>query len=131
MERFTNPVKTYSNFLYTKCSQAYHHFPAIDATTGLLASLLKPQTGVLLVSDLLKGPHADEFRRPCTHIHDDRHNVVHRGGLTESEVRVSFEQAGLIDIDFDIVHVVRKNGKELEVFLARGIRPADETPNKE
>jgi hypothetical protein len=117
--------------VYEQCSQAYHHFPSINATTRLLTSLLKPQTGIILVSDLLKGSHAHEFRRPCTHTHNDHHNVVHRGGLTESEIRVSLSQAGLVNIDFEIVHNVWKDGRNVEIFLAQGVRPADETLNKE
>ncbi|KAF8531622.1 S-adenosyl-L-methionine-dependent methyltransferase [Gautieria morchelliformis] len=108
------------------CSQAYHHFPSINATTCLLASFLKHQTGILLVSDLLKGPHEHEFRRPCSHTHN-HHAVVHRGGLTENEVRGSFEEAGLVDIDFEIVHTVKKDGRDVEVFMAQGVRPAGET----
>lgn len=113
-----------------QCSQAYHHFPSIDATTRLLASFLKPETGILLVSDLLKGLHEHEFCRPCSHTHT-HHAVVHRGGLTEDEVRVSFEQAGLVDVDFEIVHTVRKDGRDVEIFMAQGVRPAGETPDKE
>ena len=91
-------------------------------------SFLKPQTGILLVSDLLKGPHEHEFRRPCSHTLT--HNTVaHRGGLTENEVRVSFEQAGLVDIAFEIVHTVRNEGRDVEIFVAHGVRSADGTPN--
>ena len=116
--------------MYEQCSQAYHHFRSIDATTCILASLLKPQTGILLVSDLRKGPHAHEFRRPCTHTHDNHHNVVHRGGLTENEVRTSFTRAGLVNIGFEIIHNVRKDGRDVEIFLAQGVRPADEVLHK-
>jgi len=106
------------------CSQAYHHFTSIDETTQLLTNFLMPHTGTLLVSDLLKGPHADDFRQHCTHSHH-HHAVTHRGGLTELEVRESFEQAGLTNIEFEIVETVRKDGREIDIFLAQGVRPAE------
>jgi len=105
------------------CSLAFHHFPSIDDTTCLLVSFLKPGSGTFLVSDLLKGAHANEFHRHCAHGHN---HVVHRGGLTEIEVRHAFEHAGLIDFDFEIIHTVRKDGKEIDVFLAQGTRPSHE-----
>ncbi|KIJ43976.1 hypothetical protein M422DRAFT_60163 [Sphaerobolus stellatus SS14] len=108
------------------CSQAYHHFPSIDNTTKTLASYLKPGTGTLLVSDLRKGPHAHEFHRS----HEEKKGncispVVHHGGLTEEDMRTAFERAGLVDIDFEIIHSVRKDGREVEIFFIQGSRPEE------
>ena len=111
---------------YTQCSQAYHHFSSIKETSRLLATFLKPRTGTLLVSDLLKGPHADEFRRSSTQVGHHQHTVTHRGGLTECEVRESFEHAGLVSIKFEVIEMVRRDGRDVEIFLIQGIRPAGE-----
>ncbi|KAF8528236.1 hypothetical protein BU17DRAFT_81492 [Hysterangium stoloniferum] len=110
-----------------ECSLAYHHFPSIDDTTALLVSFLKPGSGTVLVSDLLKGPHADDFHRHCAHEHN---HVVHRGGLTEIDVRHAFEHAGLIDVDFEIIHTVKRDGREVDIFLAQGMRPPHEQLHK-
>ncbi|KAF8579479.1 S-adenosyl-L-methionine-dependent methyltransferase [Ramaria rubella] len=114
------------------CSQAYHHFLSIDATTRLLASFLKPETGSLLVSDLLKGQYSHEFCQPRAHSHHGRrvghnhHTVVHKGGLTETEIRNSFQRAGLVDFEFEIIENVRKEGRVVDIFLAQGTRPPDD-----
>lgn len=42
---------------------------------------------------------------------------------------MSFEQAGLVDIAFEIVHTVRNEGRDVEIFVAHGVRSADGTPN--
>lgn len=124
------------------CSQAYHHFPSIDTTTKLLTSFLKPG-GHLLVADLLKSNHSHLFHSHKRHdhdgeraksdckAHDHQHGekeaallspVIHHGGITEEQTIGAFQSAGLVEVDFTIIHTLQKGGDEIEIFLAKGDR---------
>lgn len=53
---------TRSNKL-SQCTNAYHHFDDIDAVTKILASYLKPGTGMLLVIDLVRSPTSESLHK--------------------------------------------------------------------
>jgi len=99
------------------CAQAYHHFPSIEDVTKNLFSYLK-QGGALLVVDLVRGKHAADF-----HSHG-KNIIAHRGGFVESEIRAVFEGAGLEKFEWSIAAEVSSQGRELELFIAKGVKPA-------
>ncbi|KDQ18549.1 hypothetical protein BOTBODRAFT_28936 [Botryobasidium botryosum FD-172 SS1] len=99
------------------CAQAYHHILSIEDVTKNLFSYLKPG-GALLVVDLVRGKHAADF-----HSQASEHVVAHRGGFIESEIRAAFEDAGLGQFEWGIAAEVRSQGRELELFIAKGVKP--------
>lgn len=109
---------------------AYHHFESISTITRVLSFFLKPG-GVLLVADLIKAqlqtliPHMDptstaDLKQVTV---DLKHVVAHRGGLDESTMRSTFEEAGLSEFAFRPCVRVTKGEKELNVFVAKGVKP--------
>jgi SAM-dependent methyltransferase len=49
--------------LKSQCTNAYHHFDDIATVTKTLASYLKPDSGVLLVVDLLRSPASESLHK--------------------------------------------------------------------
>ncbi|KAF9464582.1 S-adenosyl-L-methionine-dependent methyltransferase [Collybia nuda] len=131
------------------CTSAYHHFESIQNVTNMLAYFLKPG-GYLLVVDLLKGysHHQHDHHKEHGHGHNHDHGtghghkegageesdntifpksvhhvVPHVGGLDEEDMRKTFEGAGLGSFTFKVVIDAMKDGKEVKLFLAKGVKP--------
>lgn len=130
-----------------QCVSAYHHFTSIQDVTNTLAYFLKPG-GHLLVVDLLKGYNHHQHQhhkghnhnRDAGHTHEGKHEdaptqalfpesvhhfVPHVGGLDEEDMRKVFESAGLGSFSFELVIDAMKNGQEVKLFLAKGVKPAE------
>lgn len=100
-----------------QCSAAYHHFPSVDDTTRILTSFLKPG-GSLLVADLMKKDDGREIFAK-----DHHHVVAHTAGFGEEDMRQIFTKAGLVNFDFSHITAVKLHGNDMDVFLARGVKP--------
>ncbi|KAK1235363.1 hypothetical protein PQX77_001422 [Marasmius sp. AFHP31] len=97
------------------CSMSYHHFTNPMRMTGILANLLKPG-GCLFVADIESTKDREEIIPETAN-----HVVAHKYGFSEAEVKSYIESAGLSFSRFTSVTKARKNGKEVNVFLAQGI----------
>ncbi|KAF9228820.1 S-adenosyl-L-methionine-dependent methyltransferase [Gyrodon lividus] len=97
------------------CASSYHHFSSIDVVTRTLVSYLKPG-GSLLVADLIK----DESSLHEMFPHDVHHIVAHKGGLSEEDIRSTFEKARLKNVTFEKVAQAKHAGHPVSFFLARG-----------
>ena len=98
---------------------AYHHFASIVDMTRILVGFLKPG-GALIIADLLKGgkgfkPHADV---PAGW----EHAVAHKHGFDEAEIKAVFEGAGLGQFTFNPDIRIGEEGKEMTVFVAKGVK---------
>ncbi|KAJ8093480.1 hypothetical protein PM082_020337 [Marasmius tenuissimus] len=97
------------------CSMSYHHFADPMRMTGVLASLVKPG-GCLFIADIESTKDREKIIPETAH-----HIVAHEYGFSEAEVKSYIESAGLSLSNFTSVTKARKNGKEVNVFLAQGI----------
>ncbi|KAG9010515.1 hypothetical protein FRB94_010281 [Tulasnella sp. JGI-2019a] len=111
------------------CVLGYHHFEDIGDVTRRLATLLKQQSGVLIVVDHLRSDEpsqaasSDDNRIPG-HCHGNG-IVAHPGGFTESEIRDAFTSApelAMDDFSFRPMITFKKNGNSSSIFLARASR---------
>lgn len=126
---------------------AYHHFASIRAVSQRLASFLKAG-GVLLVADNIN-TKSDQTNRSgdglqdtlaiaqCTvkdipdletdelHSHGKTpSNVVpHKFGFTRSQLEEAFTFAGLSDFSFRQRVRAKRGSREMNIFVARGVRP--------
>ncbi|KAF7370550.1 Methyltransf-11 domain-containing protein [Mycena sanguinolenta] len=94
------------------CSAAYHHFESINDMTRTLCFFLKPG-GCLLVADFMKTSEP---------VPED---VPHDGGFTEEQIQHAFLRAGLQEITIDQFTKARFHGKRVQLFLAKGTKPAE------
>ncbi|KZS98852.1 S-adenosyl-L-methionine-dependent methyltransferase [Sistotremastrum niveocremeum HHB9708] len=101
------------------CASAYHHFSDIDAVTRGLAVFLKPQTGVLVVVDMLKTEHSASLHT-SSKSSLSRQTVAHHGGFEAEEIEANFKQAGLADFEMEIAFEKEKGDKKLVMFIASG-----------
>ncbi|OBZ75916.1 hypothetical protein A0H81_04916, partial [Grifola frondosa] len=102
------------------CAAAYHHFASVEETTRVLAGYLKPG-GVLLVSDVLSDAEGSVIFPAHTH-----HVIAHKHGLSEADMRRTFEGAGLTDFELAELFECKIFGKDITVFLAKGVKPLGE-----
>ena len=94
---------------------SYHHFSDPRRTTAALAKLVKPG-GCLFVADIESTSDREEIiPETASHI------VAHKFGFSETEMRSFIESAGLSFSSFTSVTKAKKNGKEVNVFLAQGV----------
>ncbi|KAJ7084805.1 S-adenosyl-L-methionine-dependent methyltransferase [Mycena belliarum] len=93
------------------CSAAYHHFASINDITRTLFFFLKPG-GCLLVTD---------FMRSAEPVPED---VPNAGGFDEADIRAAFVGAGLDAVGFDRFTKARFHGQMVDLFLAKGTKPA-------
>jgi hypothetical protein len=100
-----------------QCASAYHHFESIEDVTRTLAFFLKPG-GSLMVSDILKPSNEDEVFQHGSHAHI----VPHKGGFKEADMRKAFDAAELQDMSFDKVTSGEKHGRNIDFFLAKGVK---------
>ncbi|KIL61165.1 hypothetical protein M378DRAFT_180178 [Amanita muscaria Koide BX008] len=97
------------------CSAAYHHFESIARVTQTLAFFLKPG-GSLLVVDL-------EEMDPSMFNDEQRQLVAHAHGLSEAEIRKTFEGAGLESVTYGRAFTNSWKDVPLNAFIAQGIKP--------
>jgi len=105
------------------CSMAYHHFSSVEDVTRLLASFLRPG-GSLLVADVDRSTlQTDIF--PHQHDgHGHEHIVAHQRGFGEEDIKGVFGSAGLEFKEFGVVASGKMHGRDVDFFVARGIRSA-------
>jgi hypothetical protein len=102
---------------------AYHHFASIEDVTRELVAYLKPR-GTLAVADILR-VEADEGERPIMAKYE--HMVAHTRGFAEEEMRGVFEGAGLENVAFERFASGKKEGRDVQFFLATGTKPDSES----
>lgn len=87
--------------------------------TIALSSYLKPG-GVLIVVDLIQ----PEDSKDLNELFPDHGEgiVAHRGGFKEDTIVQAFRNAALEDIQFGAAVNVKKKGRNLQLFLAKGSR---------
>ncbi|CUA72145.1 hypothetical protein RSOLAG22IIIB_00807 [Rhizoctonia solani] len=101
------------------CTQAYHHFEDINGTTKILASYLKPGTGVLVVIDMIRSSESEKLHK------DHGHVVVYKGGFEEEPIRSAFvDAAGLQNYSFKPAFQMGWEEKLVDLFIATGVRTA-------
>lgn len=54
------------------------------------------------------------------------HVVAHKGGFEEAVIRDTFEQAGLVDVEWEECVKVTRNDEEVRLFVAKGVKPDDD-----
>lgn len=99
---------------------AYHHFAAPADITRMLYFFLKPG-GSLLIADILLNEE-EEFL-PDFASDDLKRTVVRGHGFSEAEIRSMFEGAGLMQFEFALTFTAKTQGKDKQLFLARGVKP--------
>ncbi|KAJ8073495.1 hypothetical protein PM082_011771 [Marasmius tenuissimus] len=82
--------------------------------TGVIASLVKPGR-CLFVADIESTNGREKVIPETAH-----HIAAYKYGFSEAEVKSYVESAGLSLSSFTSVTKARKNGKEVNVFLAQG-----------
>lgn len=103
---------------------AYHHFASVQDVTRELVEYLKP-SGTLAVADIARVEADDDKGETETPIMAQyAHIVAHTRGFTEAETRALFEGAGLEDIVFDRFTSAKREGRDVQFFLATGTKPA-------
>ncbi|CAE7128067.1 unnamed protein product [Rhizoctonia solani] len=102
------------------CTQVYHHFEDINSVTKILASYLKPGTGVLVVVDMIHSSESEALHK------DHGHVVVYKGGFEEEPIRSAFvDAAGLQNYSFRPAFQMGWQEKQVDLFIATGIRAAN------
>ena len=96
---------------------SYHHFEDPKAITSKLGYFLKPG-GYLFVADVESTEDHEEILPS-----QDHHVVAHTRGFTKEEMQSFFLASGLESFEFKTVTKARKDGREVNIFLARAIKP--------
>ena len=86
--------------------------------TRTLAFFLKPG-GSLLVSDIMKPSDGVSTHKV---ILPDIDIVAHQGGFEDADIRKVFGAAGLHLATFDKVTSAKKDGQNVDFFLAKGVK---------
>ncbi|KAI9508821.1 S-adenosyl-L-methionine-dependent methyltransferase [Russula earlei] len=102
------------------CSMAYHHIPSVQDVTRELVAYLKP-SGTLAVADIAR-VEEDEGEPPIMAKYE--HIVAHTRGFAERDMRALFEGAGLQNVAFERFTTSKKEGRDVQLFLATGTKPA-------
>ncbi|CAE6514580.1 unnamed protein product [Rhizoctonia solani] len=65
VERGTRDTDPFEGIVFDVivCTQAYHHFEDINGITKILASYLKPGTGVLVVIDMIRSSESEKLHK--------------------------------------------------------------------
>ena len=100
---------------------AYHHFASVEDVTRELVKYVKPG-GTLAVADIAR-VDADEGERPI--MADREHIVAHTRGFAEVEMRALFEGVGLENIAYDRFASAKRQGRDIQFFLATGTKSAE------
>ncbi|KAH9939571.1 S-adenosyl-L-methionine-dependent methyltransferase [Amylocystis lapponica] len=100
------------------CAASYHHLENVAETTRTLAFFLKPGGSLLVIDILQDESRSDLFPAQYHHI------VAHPHGFAEAEMRSLFEGADLTQFEFAPTVSAKMAGKDLQLFLARGVKPA-------
>ncbi|KAA1477672.1 S-adenosyl-L-methionine-dependent methyltransferase [Dentipellis sp. KUC8613] len=101
------------------CSMAYHHLEDIAASTRTLVGFLKPG-GHLMVCDIARAADEREI------IPEEFHKVVsHSHGISEAEIRGTFEGAGLKEFAFKALVKAKVHGAQVDLFVAEGVMAAE------
>ena len=103
-----------------QCCASFHHIAAIEETTRALAAVLKPG-GSLLVVDIKA---EDDGRQLFS---ESYHGLVpHKHGISEAQLRATFEGAGLGDFELKVAGTEQLpqeyGGHEATWFVARGVK---------
>ena len=105
----------------SQCSMAYHHFESIKDITSMLVKFLK-SNGMLLIVDI----EAPSSHTRATQEMEKLDHVAHHHGFAVDEIKKTFEGAGLVSFDMKhLTHVKFPGGFEVDTFLAKGVKPAD------
>ncbi len=102
---------------------AYHHFESPVEMTKILAFFLK-QGGLLLVTDRIGGSPTETAPLPA----EFDAIVAHQRSFAEADMRRTFEAAGLLNFEFDLIPGAVLDGKvfgfdnESPLFLAKGAK---------
>lgn len=114
---------------------AYHHFASVEQITRDLVSYLKPR-GTLAVADIARvrvrkpgdteeGEGKEEEEAPPVIPAQYEHIVAHTRGFAEEEMRALFEgPGGLEDFSFELFSSAKRDGRDIQFFLATGTKPA-------
>lgn len=103
-----------------QCSMAYHHLESIEDITAMLVKFRKPN-GMLFVVDIEAPPDPTVATREMERLY-----VPHYHGFRVEEMKTIFEGAGLVSFDMKhITHVKFAGMFEVDVFLAKGVKPAE------
>ena len=102
---------------------AYHHFAEIKEITREIVAYLKPR-GTLAVADILR-VEADEGEPAVMAKYE--YMVAHTRGFAEEEIRGVFEGAGLENVALERFASAKKEGRDVQFFLATGTKPAPES----
>ncbi|KAG7086417.1 hypothetical protein E1B28_002372 [Marasmius oreades] len=105
-----------SEFDVAVCCMSYHHFVNPAQITKTLAYFLKPG-GYLFVADIESTPDRDEIIPESSN-----HVVVHKYGFSREEIQSFFDNANLGSFQFSCATRAQKNGRDINVFLAQGIK---------
>ncbi|KAF9265888.1 S-adenosyl-L-methionine-dependent methyltransferase [Marasmius fiardii PR-910] len=105
-----------STFDVAMCCMSYHHFVNPTQITKTLAYFLKPG-GSVFVADIESTPNRDEILPQSAN-----HVVVHKHGFSQEEMQSFFDNAGLTSFQFTRITRAKKNDRDVNVFLARGIK---------
>ena len=85
-----------------------------------MSFFLKPG-GSLLVADIATTDTSiNVFPDEAAHV------VPHRAGFTKEDMQGAFVGAGLDLVSFDVVTRARLRGQEMDIFLAKGVKPMSE-----
>lgn len=100
------------------CSAGYHHLEDVDAITKALVSYLKPGVGTLVIVDFLESPEAEHILKSHGHI------VANTTGFSEEMIKSTFvSKGGLQNFSFKPACQALMHGKNVNMFVAKGVRP--------
>ena len=116
---------------------AYHHFAAVDDVSCELVKYLKPG-GTLAVADIASSAAASSARAEQLGDRDRdgaasppplmigyEHIVAHMYGFSEEDIRALFVGAGLENVSFELFASAKRQGRDVQFFLAAGTKPAE------
>jgi SAM-dependent methyltransferase len=90
---------------------AYHHIEDIKDITKTLSKYLAPG-GLLCVVDYEASSHSVQFHP--SHKLVDSEDVHHSSGFTKEQLKEAFEEAGLVNVNVEVIHTMYKRDQESE-----------------